>query len=61
MLFRSNIKTLDSKISNKIIVPLKGIEENAKLLAKELKLSIWENATLNMLLKLYARKRMAIL
>ncbi len=56
-----NIKTLDSKISNKIIVPLKGIEENAKLLAKELKLSIWENATLNMLLKLYARKRMAIL
>jgi len=56
-----DIKTLDHKISNKIIVPLKGIEANARLLAKELKISIWENRTLNMLLKLYGKRRIAVL
>ena len=55
-----NIKSLDYKISNKIIIPLKGIEENAKLLAKELKISIWGVDTFNNLLNVYGKKRVVL-
>lgn len=48
------------KVSNKIIIPLKGIEENAKLLAKELKISIWDIAVLNNLLNIYGKNRIVI-
>jgi hypothetical protein len=55
--FIRNVKALDCKISNKLIIPIKGIDENAKLLAKELKISIWDSRTVNMLLTLYHKKR----
>lgn len=56
-----NIKTLKCKISNKVILPLKGIDENAKLLAKELKISIWDSSTVNMVLGFYGKSKMFIL
>ncbi len=55
-----NIKSRDYKIANKIIIPLKGIEENAKLLAKELKISIWDISMLNTLLNIYGKKKVVI-
>lgn len=59
--FIKNVKGLDCKISGKLIIPLKGIDENAKLLAKELKMSIWDSRTVNTLLTLYHKKRMLAL
>jgi Archaeal ATPase. len=56
-----NIKSSDYKIANKLIIPLKGMDENAKLLAKELKLSIWDLATLNGLFDFYGKTRMVAL
>ena len=56
-----NVKAMDCPVSHKIIVPLKGIDENAKLLAKELKISIWEISVINMLLTFYGKPRIAIL
>ena len=56
-----NTKSLGCKITNKVIMPLKGIDENAKLLAKELKISIWTSATVNTLLGFYSKPRMVIL
>lgn len=56
-----NIKTLGCRISNKVIIPLKGIDENAKLLAKELKITIWNSATVNTLLSFYKKPRIIIL
>ncbi|MBP7055982.1 MAG: ATP-binding protein [Candidatus Omnitrophica bacterium] len=52
-----NLKSLDHKIAHKIIIPLKGMDENAKLLAKELKISIWNRDTINMLLGIYGKMR----
>ncbi len=59
--FIRNVKALDCKISNKVIIPLKGIDENARLLAKELRISIWDGPTVNALLTLYRKKRIIIL
>lgn len=56
-----NVKMLDSKISNKIIMPLNGIDENAKLLAKELKIPIWDTSVVNALLNLYGKNKIIIL
>ena len=56
-----NIKTLKCKISNKVILPLKGIDENAKLLAKELKISIWDSSTVNIILGFYGKPKIFIL
>ncbi len=56
-----NIKTLERKIVNKVIIPLKGIDENANLLAKELKISIWGLSTVNMILSFYGRQKIVIL
>jgi len=53
-----NIKSSDYKIANKIIIPVRGMDENAKLLAKELKISIWDLAALNGLLGFYGKIRM---
>lgn len=55
-----NAKSRDKKCANKIIITLKGIEENAKLLAKELKISIWDLSTLNNLLSIYGKKKIVI-
>ncbi|MCX5678218.1 MAG: MarR family transcriptional regulator [Candidatus Omnitrophica bacterium] len=59
--FIRNVKGLEHKISSKLIIPLKGIDENARLLAKELKISIWDSRTVNTLLTLYNKKRMIVL
>lgn len=59
--YMRHMKASGLKVSNKVIIPLKGIDENAKLLAKELKISIWDIQTLNMLLGLYGKKRFVIL
>jgi hypothetical protein len=59
--FMRNVKALDHKISNKVIMPLKGIDENARLLAKELRISIWDGPTVNALLTLYRKKRIIVL
>lgn len=59
--FIRNVKGLNYKISSKLILPLKGIDENARLLAKELKISIWDSRTVNTLLTLYNRKRLVVL
>jgi hypothetical protein len=58
--FIRNVKGLGSKISNKLIVPLRGMDENAKLLAKELKITIWDSRALNTLLDLYGLKKVII-
>ena len=59
--FIRNVKSLDCKISGKLIMPLMGIDANAKLLAKELRISIWDAATVNTLLGLYRKKRIVTL
>jgi len=53
-----NAKTLDTRQSSKIIIPLADIEENARLLAKELKISLWNDTALNMLFEFYGMKKM---
>lgn len=55
-----NIKPLNYKISNKIVIPLNGIDENARLLAKELKISIWDISTLNSMLGAYGKNKVVI-
>jgi hypothetical protein len=49
------------KVVNKLIIPLRGIDEMARLLAKELKISIWEAPVVNMLLTFYGKGRSAAL
>ncbi len=56
-----NVKSLGFKLTCKLMMPLKGIDENAKLLAKELKITIWDLRTINMLLALYGKKRLVVL
>ncbi|MCM8760645.1 MAG: ATP-binding protein [Candidatus Omnitrophica bacterium] len=58
--FIKNAKSLNCKISNKVIIPLKGMDENTKLLAKELKITIWDSRTINNLLNLYRKKRIVL-
>jgi hypothetical protein len=55
-----NAKALSYKVSNKIVIPLSGIDENAKLLAKELKISIWNITTLNDILSVYGKNKVII-
>jgi len=56
-----NVKSLGCKVSNKVILPLKGMDENAKLLAKELRISIWDGPAVNMLLNFYSKRKLLIL
>ena len=50
------IKTKDGrKVIRKIFIPLKGIEQNAFLLAKEQNVWIWDVKQLNKLLRLYGK------
>ena len=56
-----NVKTLDCRISSKVIIPLKGIDDNANLLAKELKIVTWGLPSINMLLGFYGRQKIVIL
>ena len=56
-----NVKASGCKVSNKVMLALAGIDENAKLLAKELKISIWDDSIANTLLAAYGMKRMMVL
>lgn len=56
-----DVKALALKVSNKVVIPLRGMDENAKLLAKELKVSIWDTAIVNTLLALYGKSRTILL
>ncbi|MFA6142251.1 MAG: ATP-binding protein [Candidatus Omnitrophota bacterium] len=56
-----NVKSLSVKASNRVIIPLRGIDENAKLLAKELKLAIWDIGILNSIFGFYGKKKMVVL
>ena len=58
--FVKDIKALNIKTAAKVILPLAGIEDNAKLLAKELRINLWDLATTNKLMSLYDRKRMIL-
>lgn len=52
-----NVKSLDVKVSSKVIVALGGIDDNSKLLAKELRIAVWDAGAINILLGLYGKKR----
>lgn len=56
-----DMKRSGHAIANKVIIPLAGMDENAKLLAKELKIAIWDSATVNALLTLYGKHAIVIL
>ena len=55
-----NIKSKNYKAANKIIIALRGIDDNARLLAKELKISLWNIETFNNLLTFYGLKKTVI-
>ncbi|MBU1084009.1 MAG: hypothetical protein KKG84_02835, partial [Candidatus Omnitrophica bacterium] len=48
----------DSKVMRKIFVPLKGIEQNAYLLAKEHGIWVWDQKQLNNVLRLFGKFEM---
>jgi len=54
-------KARDERIAHKIIIPLYGIEENARLLAKELRISLWDLAILNTLMSFYGKHKVVVL
>jgi len=53
-----NVKSLDVKVSSKVIVALGGIDDNSRLLAKELRIAVWDAEAINLLLNLYGKKRL---
>jgi AAA+ ATPase superfamily predicted ATPase len=55
-----NIKSLGQKTTTRVIIALKGIDENARLLAKELKISIWDGQMTNTLLHFYGMRKVII-
>jgi len=54
-----NVKSLDVKVSSKVIIALGGLDDNSKLLAKELRIAVWDCAAVNLLMDLYGKKRLA--
>jgi AAA+ ATPase superfamily predicted ATPase len=56
-----NVKASGCKVSNKVLIAMAGIDENAKLLAKELKISIWDDSVADSLLGFYGMRRMVVL
>jgi hypothetical protein len=55
-----HLKPLELKLSNKIVIALGGMDENAKLLAKELKMSVWDFNAFNGLLSAYGKAKVAV-
>jgi len=53
-----NVKSLDVKVTSKVIIALGGIDDNSKLLAKELRIAVWDSSAINILLSLYGKKRL---
>ncbi len=58
--FVKNLTSLEHKVARKIVVPVYGVEENTRLLAKELRILTWDLETMNMLLRLYNRKGIVV-
>jgi len=54
-----NVKSLDVKVSSKVIIALGNIDDNSMLLAKELRIAVWDANSINLLLDLYGKKRLA--
>jgi hypothetical protein len=54
-------KASECKIGSKILIALGGMDENSKLLAKELKISIWDSLVADRLFTAYGMKRIVIL
>jgi hypothetical protein len=44
-----------TKIARKVFIPLKGIEHNAFLLAKEQNIWVWDTKQLNEMLRLFGK------
>lgn len=59
--FIKNIKSLENKVASKVIIALGGIDDNSKLLAKELRISVWDLNTINTLFELYGKKRIVVI
>jgi AAA+ ATPase superfamily predicted ATPase len=59
--FIRNVKGLENRVVHKIVIPLNGMDENAMLLAKELRISIWDIATVNALMEIYGRAKIIII
>ena len=56
-----HIRSLQQKIGRFVVIPLAGIDDNAKLLAKELKFSLWDIEFVNTLLYIYGRNAIVFL
>ncbi len=53
-----NVKSLDVKAMSKVIIALGGIDDNSRLLSKELRIAVWDAAAINLLLGLYGKQRL---
>jgi len=47
-------------IARKILIPLSGMEPNARLMAKEARIWVWELDSANMLMDLFGKKRIVM-
>lgn len=56
--FIRQAKMLNLKVSQRVIVAARGIDEHAMLLAKELRIAVWDLGSVNMLFTLYGLNRM---
>ena len=59
-LFVEDLGRLRSKVHKKIIIALRGIELNAKLLAQESKIQLWDLRDLNAILDLYGHPKVIL-
>ncbi len=55
MTFLDYCKRCHQKIQKKILIPLRGMDENARLLAKEARLWTWELSQLNLLFRVHGQ------
>ncbi|MDD5428799.1 MAG: ATP-binding protein [Candidatus Omnitrophica bacterium] len=61
IVYIKDLKMLGGKVSNKLLLAMGGIDENAKLIAKELKITVLDGPAVNKLLTFYGMKRMIVL
>jgi AAA+ ATPase superfamily predicted ATPase len=59
--FVRNVKSLGIKTPSKVIVAFAGMDDNSRLLAKELKIAVWDLAALNCLFEAYGKRRAVVL
>jgi hypothetical protein len=56
-LFAQESKKYQKKLTHKIMISPRGIDLNAKLLAQEEQIAIWDLKDLNLMLDLYERQK----